>query len=60
MNNTLNKTRKRRDPESKTLSSVRTELRTQEIENEDPSAVFSCSLLPRRQQPSHLRTQTTS
>ena len=29
------------DPETKNLSSVRTEPRTQQIENEDPCAAFS-------------------
>ena len=58
----LNKTGKLLDPENKNLSSVRTEPRnrTQQIENEDPRAAFSRSLLPRPQQSSHLRTQMMS
>ena len=38
------------------FSSVWTELRAQQIENEDPCAAFFRSLLPRPQQPSHIRT----
>ena len=48
--------RKLLDPETKNLSSIRTEPRTQQIENEDPHTAFSHSFLPRPQQPSHLRT----
>ena len=40
---TLNTTRKLLDPETKNLSSIWTEPRTQQIENEDPHAAFSCS-----------------
>ena len=56
----LNTTRKLLDPETKNLSFVRTEPRTQQIENEDPRAAFSRSFLPRQQQPYRLRTQMTS
>ena len=42
------------------FSSVRTEPRTQQIENENPCTAFLCSFLPRPQQPSHLRTQMMS
>ena len=51
-----NTMRKLLDPETKNLSSIRTEPRTQQIENEDPHTAFSHSFLPRPQQPSHLRT----
>ena len=52
--------RKLLDPETKNLSSVRTEPITQEIESEDPRAAFSRSFLPRPLQLSHLRTQMMS
>ena len=48
------------DPENKNLSSVRTEQKTQQIENEGPSAAFSILFLPRPKQPSHLGTQMMS
>ena len=48
------------DPETKNLSSVRTEPKTQQIENEDHHAAFSISFLPRPKQPSHLRSQMMS
>ena len=53
----LNTTRKLLDLETKNLISIQTKTRTQQIENEDPVAVFSHSFLPRLQRPSHLRTQ---
>ena len=56
----LNTTRKLLDPETKILSFVWTEPRTQQAENEDPRAVFSISVLARPMQPSHLRTQMMS
>ena len=52
----LNTTRKLLDTETKNISSLRTERRTQQIENEDPWAAFSRLVLTRTQQPSHLRT----
>ena len=52
--------RKLLDPETKNLSSVPTEPRTQQIENEGHRAAFSRSFLPRLQQPSHLRTRMIS
>ena len=53
----LNTTRKLLDPETENFSSVRTEPRTQQKDNEGPRAAFARSFLPRQQQPSHLRTQ---
>ena len=49
--------RKLQDPETKNLSSARTDPRTQQIENEDPRAAFSPSFLPRQEQPRQVRTQ---
>ena len=57
---TLNTTGKSLDPETKNISSVRTEPRSQQIENEDPRAAFSRSFLPRPKQSSHIRTQMMS
>ena len=47
----LDTTIKLLDPKTKNLISVRCEPRTQQIENENPHAAFSCSQLL-----SHLRT----
>ena len=53
----LNTTKKLLNTETKSLSSIRTEPRTQEIENDDPRAAFSQILfLSRPNQSSHLRT----
>ena len=49
--------RKLLNSETKYLSSVWTEPRTQQIENEDSQAFFSRLFLPRPQQSSQLRTQ---
>ena len=50
----LNTTQKLLDQETK--NSIRTEHKTQQIENEGPPAAFSFSILPRPKHPSHLRT----
>ena len=52
--------RKLLDPETKNLSTLWTEPRTQQIENEDPRAAFSLLFLPTPQQPSYLRTHMMS